>query len=73
MRHDEVRDITAQMLKEVCHDVAVEPLLLPMQGEQLARRTANTSGDARVDVSARGFWTRGQRAYFDVRIFDPTA
>lgn len=73
MRHDEVRDITAQMLKEVCHDVAVEPQLLPLQGEQLARRSANTSGDARVDVSARGFWTRGQRAYFDIRIFDPMA
>ena len=36
-------------------------------------RTANTSNEARVDVSARGFWTNGQRAFFDVRIFDPTA
>lgn len=73
MRHDEVRDVTAQMLKEVCHDVTVEPMLLPLQGEHLARRTANVSNEARVDVSARGFWTRGQRAYFDIRIFDPMA
>lgn len=73
MRHDEVRDVTAQMLKEVCHDVTVEPVLLPLQGEQLARNTSNTLNDARVDVSARGFWTRRQRAYFDIRIFDPMA
>lgn len=73
MRHDEVRDVTAQMLKEVCHDGTVEPMLLPLQGEHLARRTANVSNEARVDVSARGFWTRGQRAYFDIRIFDPMA
>ena len=73
MRHDEVRDITAQMLKEACHDVATEPLLLPLQEEQLIYQTANTSRDARVDISARGFWTRGQRAFFDIRIFDPTA
>lgn len=73
MRHDEVRDLTAQMLKEVCRDVTTEPSLLPLEGEQLTLQTANTSRDARVDVSARGFWTRGQRAFFDIRIFDPMA
>ena len=73
IRHDEVRDLTAQMLREVCRDVTVEPQLLPMEGEHLTHRTSNTSNDARVDVCARGFWTRGQRAYFDIRIFDPSA
>ena len=73
MRHDEVRDITAQMLKEVCHDVTVEPMLIPMNGERLAHRTANAASEARVDVSARGFWTREQKAFFDIRIFDPMA
>ena len=73
VRHDEVRDLTAQMLKEVCHDVSVEPALLPLGGETFGYRTANMSSDARVDVSARGFWTRGQRAFFDIRIFDPMA
>ena len=61
------------MLKEVCREVTVEPLLLPLEGEHLNHRTANVSNEARVDVSARGFWTRGQRAYFDIRIFDPSA
>ena len=73
MRHDEARDLTTQMLKGVCHDVSVEPVLLPLEGETFSHLTANTSSDARVDVSARGFWTRGQRAFFDIRIFDPMA
>ena len=73
MRHDEVRDLTAEMLKEVCRDVSVEPPLLPLNGEVFSHQTANTSNDARVDLCVGGCWTRGQRAFFDVRIFDPMA
>ncbi|KAG0728334.1 hypothetical protein GWK47_032694 [Chionoecetes opilio] len=73
IRHDEVRDVTASMLREVCRDVSTEPSLLPINGEQLQYRTANTANEARVDVSARGFWNRGQRAFMDIRIFDPMA
>lgn len=73
IRHNEVRDLTASMLREVCHDVSTEPLLLPLNGEHMRYRTANTTNEARVDVGARGFWTRGQKAYFDIRIFDPMA
>ena len=72
-RHDEVRDLTAQMLSEVCRDVRVEPELIPTDGRTFSHQSANTAEEARVDVSARGFWTRGQRAYFDVRIFNPMA
>ena len=72
-RHDEVRDITVKMLKEVCIDVTSEPVLLRLEGEVLQHATANRSSDARVDLSARGFWTRGQRAFADIRIFDPLA
>ena len=72
-RHDEVRDITVQMLREVCRDVSTEPELIPLTGETLRYLTANTSNEARVDASAGGFWERGQRAYFDIRIFYPMA
>jgi hypothetical protein len=72
-RHNEVRDITANLLSEVCNDVAVEPILQPLTGEQFRYRTANRSAEARLDVSARGFWTRGQRTFCDVRVFDPSA
>ncbi|XP_063591446.1 uncharacterized protein LOC134768559 [Penaeus indicus] len=35
MRHDEVRDVTAQMLGEVSRDVRVEPSLIPTGGAEL--------------------------------------
>ncbi|KAG0700696.1 hypothetical protein GWK47_025513 [Chionoecetes opilio] len=61
------------MLREVCRDVTTEPSLLPLNGEHVQYRTANTPNEARVDVSARGFWTRGHRAFMEIRIFDPMA
>ena len=57
----------------MCTDVAVEPLLTPLTGEHFRYRTANTDDGARPDVSARGVWTRGSRAFFDLRVFNPLA
>ena len=72
-RHNDVRNFTAELLSEVCNDVAVEPMLTPLTGENLKYRTANRKDDARVDVSARGVWIRGSKAYFDVQVFNPLA
>ena len=72
-RHDELRDFTADLLEEVCHDVAVEPTLEKLTGETLKYKSSNTADDARLDVSARGFWLRGQRAFFDIKVFNPIA
>ena len=60
MRHNEVREFTAELLKDVCHDVQIEPLLKPMTGEILKHKTANVSDEARVDISSKrilGAWT----------------
>ena len=35
-----MRDLTASMLRNVCHDVRVEPNLQPLSGEVMAHRTA---------------------------------
>ena len=32
-----------------------------------------TNPQARLDIKARGFWNRGQDAFFDVRVFNPNA
>ena len=72
-RHNELRDITADLLSQVCKDVAVEPLLETLTGETFHHRSANRQPDARLDVSARGFWSKGQRAFFDIRVIDPNA
>ena len=44
-RHNELRDLEAQMLNLVCHDVEVEPVLQEITGESLTRG-ANTAPDA---------------------------
>ena len=54
-RHNEIRDLQAELLDMVCYDVQVEPALQPITGEELARRT-NQAPDARLDVHCRGFW-----------------
>ena len=39
LRHDEIRDITAKTLNEVCKDVEVESLLSRISGERFCNRT----------------------------------
>ena len=73
VRHNEVRDLTAGLLREVCHDIEIEPRLQPLTGEQL-RPSVNDNPEARLDIKARGFWGgRFECAFFDVRIFNPCA
>ena len=72
VRHNEIRDITASLLTEVCNDVCIEPELQPMTGEVLNGSSSNTQDGARLDIAANGFWGgRFERTYFDVRVFNP--
>ena len=73
IRHNELRDTTADLLSEICKDVTLEPKLTNLAVEKFAKRSANTQDDARVDVSARGFWARGSKAFMDIRVFNPLA
>ena len=73
MRHNEIRDVTAKLLTEVCHNVTIEPPLQPLSGETFTYRSTLVSTDARLDIKARGFWNPSQDAYFDVRVFHPNA
>ena len=74
IRHNEIRDLTANLLSEVCHDVCVEPNLQPLTGEQLSYATSNKQEGARLDIAANGLWGgRYERTFFDVRIFNPHA
>ena len=74
VRHNEVRDITATLLTEVCHGVTTEPHLQPLSGESLSHRSAITEDGARLDVAMYGFWGgRFEKAFVDVRVFNPSA
>ena len=72
MRHNDLRDLTSELLNEVCNDVRTEPTLTPITGEVLPAQTISDES-ARCDVSARGFWMRGSKAFVDVRVFNPLA
>ena len=71
-RHNEIRDLEAEMLLMVCTDVETEPVLQEITGEEL-NRGANKAPDARQDVHARRLWDRQQSAFFDVRVCHPNA
>jgi len=46
IRHNEMRDIMAGFLTEMCHNVKIEPPLQPLTGEHL------TLGSAKREVGA---------------------
>ena len=71
-RHNELRDLEAEMLRMVCNDAKVEPVLQEVTGETL-NHGANKAPDARLDIHARGFWERQRSAFVDVRVCHPNA
>ena len=70
-RDNELRDLEAQMLNLVCHDVEIEPVLQEITSESLAAGGANTAPDSRFDIHARGFWSRQASTFFEVRVCHP--
>ena len=42
IRHNNIHDLSANILKEVCNDVEVEAKLIPLTGAQLQYRSAIT-------------------------------
>ena len=64
-RHNEVRDLTANLLSEACLDVAMKRKLNKLTGETFSYHTVNVSDEAWLNVSARGVWTKYQRAFLD--------
>ena len=73
LRHNEVRDFTASLLTEACSNVQVEPPLQKLTGEVLVGASANREDGARVDVAADNFWGDHQRAFLDIKVFNPSA
>ena len=70
MRHNNLRDLNAEMQREVCRDVVVEPDLLPLDREEIQ----GAQGDrAAPDISSRGLWSTFERTFFDVMVLHPNA
>ena len=71
MRHNRVRDLEAELMREVCTDVKVEPHLLPLANPNSVN--GNTSENARLDVSGNGVWSPMERSFLDIRIMHPNS
>ena len=66
-RHNKLRDLEAELVRTVCSDVEIEPVLQDISGERLNRGT-NKAPDTRLDIHAHGFWEPQRSAFFDVRV-----
>ena len=62
IRHNEIRDIMATLLTEICHNVATEPLLQPLTNESFTHRSSNTDPSAHLNMHARGIEVFGAQA-----------
>ena len=71
--HNEVRDITASWLSEVCHGGATEPHLQLLTGEVLSHNSAIIDDRARLDVAMYGFFWGGGRGRFKKAFIDVRA
>uniref|UniRef100_A0A1X7TW94 Uncharacterized protein n=1 Tax=Amphimedon queenslandica TaxID=400682 RepID=A0A1X7TW94_AMPQE len=71
LRHNELQDITADLLTEICLDVQREPTLQPLSGETFPYASATTDNNAIADIAVSSFWSSRQRSYLNVRVFNP--
>ena len=56
LRPSEIRDCFGELLDQVCHDVEIEPKLLPFQGESFASNSVTKDDEAQLDIKANALW-----------------
>ena len=61
IRHNNIRDFEANLIRQVCNDVETEPPLQPLDGEII---NGLTGEEAWPNLRARGFRRHDQNAYF---------
>ena len=73
-RHNEIRDLFADVMTETCNSVGVEPTLTPVEGRTFQHPTTTADPNARVYIVAGGVWGgRFDRVYLDVCVFNAFA
>ena len=68
MRHNGIRDLEGELMREVCKDVKIEPELLPVGEREMS---GITTDKARLDVSGVGVWGTHERTFLDIKVFHP--
>ena len=65
--------MTAFLLTEVCHGVSTEPHLQPLTGEALIHGSANVEEEYRYCSAVLLGRYRFEKAFLDIREFNPSA
>ena len=71
IRHNELRNITTDLLTGTSSDVMMEPPLQPLLGKVFKYRTTITDDNARADIAVSNFWSPCLHSFFDVCVFNP--
>ena len=53
IRHNDLRDLTAKLLSDLCSDTEVKQKFAVLSGDGFKNRTALCSNEARRDIQAR--------------------
>ena len=69
--HNRLPDLEAELMREVCNDVRIEPELLPLANDELI--TGNRAVKARLDVSGHGIWGPQEKTFLDIRVMHPNS
>ena len=64
IRHDQIRDLFAEFLTEVCPNMSTELALQPISQETFIHRSANTDDGARLDVKAHNLGLQEELCVF---------
>ena len=64
---NELRDVTASLLSDVCHNVATEPRLQPLSGEFLTYRTAITADAPNAPSNSSGSLSTAYKKHEDIK------
>ena len=67
-----MRDLKAEMLRMVCNEMEVQPVLQEVIRETL-NHGANKATNVHLNIQARGFWERQRSAFFDALVCHPNA
>ena len=74
MRHNEIRDFTANIMTKVCQDDCIGPQLQELSGKLLHHATSTRDNGAHVDIRVHRFWgEQSWRSFFDVTVFNSNA
>ena len=72
IRHNEIRDRSANLLTEVCHDVCVKPDLKTSHRKSFEQSSSNRQDGARFDIVTSCCWSgHHEKTFFGVKLFNP--